>query len=258
MRETGPRRFRFFTMCIDGRPPSLLRRAPRCRLRTSRRRATPLTCAFGNGLEGRLAVGGSLSRRRPRIGYISAKKRNRGAGNRAVARPPVPYKFREGMSHAFGGVLGGWRKGVPHVHGHALGTSGGGTARLTVRDGAGEGRATAGPGDGRGGASHALGLAMPHVLGETQGIGEEARRMRWIRHVARAQRDRGLGEGGAQRAFAGTEGASASRALESAHRMRSAGDKSGGMLRGRDARSRSRGGSSGSRREIARCGLSAE
>lgn len=116
----------------------------------------------------------------------------------------------------------------------------------------------AGPGDGRGGASHALGLAMSHVLGETQGIGEEARRMRWIRHVARAQRDRGLGEGGAQRAFAGTEGASASCALESAHRMRSAGDKSGGMLRGRDARSRSRGGSSGSRREIARRGLSAE
>ena len=191
MRETGPRRSRFFTMCIDGRPPSLLRRAPRCRLRTSRRRATPLTCAFGNGLEGRLAEGGSLSRRRPRIGYISAKKRNRGAGNRAVARPPVPYKFRGGMSHAFGGALGGWRKGVPHVPGRALGASGGGTARLTVRDGAGEGRATAGPGDGRGGASHALGLAMPHVLGETQGIGEEARRMRWIRHVARAQRDRG-------------------------------------------------------------------
>lgn len=81
------------------------------------------------------------------------------------------------MSHAFGGALGGWRKGVPHVPGRV--------------QGAGEGRATAGPGDGRGGASHALGLAMPHVLGETQWIGEEARRMRWIRHVARARRDRG-------------------------------------------------------------------
>ena len=192
MRETGPRRSRFFTMCIDGRPPSLLRRAPRCRLRTSRRRATPLTCAFGNGLEGRLAEGGSLSRRRPRIGYISAKKRNRGAGNRAVARPPVPYKFRGGMSHAFGGALGGWRKGVPHVPGRAQGAGEGArdggpgrwTRRRVARVRAGHAsRARRDPRNRRGGASHALDPAC-----RTRSAGPGARRGGCAARVCRDRR----------------------------------------------------------------------